>query len=61
MTPAADIEAAGIRNLDDVAGFTPGLTFSNLFGEFLPVPVIRGMAPTAISNAVSPGHHPVGP
>jgi iron complex outermembrane receptor protein len=42
------IEHAGIRNLDDIAALTPGLTFSNVFGEFLPVPVIRGMAPTAI-------------
>jgi iron complex outermembrane receptor protein len=42
------IGAAGIRNLDDVAALTPGLTFSNVFGEVLPVPVIRGLAPTAI-------------
>lgn len=39
------IEARGITNLDDVAAFTPGLTFSNLIGEFLPAPVIRGVAP----------------
>ncbi len=45
---ANTIERAGIQNLDDVAALTPGLTFSNVFGEFLPVPVIRGMAPTAI-------------
>ena len=45
---AEDIERAGIRSLTDVAAFTPGLTFSSLFGEFLPVPVIRGVAPTAI-------------
>ena len=45
---AAEIQAAGIDNLDDVANFTPGMTFSNLLGEFLPVPVIRGIAPTAI-------------
>ncbi len=45
---AAEIESAGIENLDDVANFTPGLTFSNLLGEFLPVPVIRGIAPTAV-------------
>jgi len=42
------LERAGISSLADVAAFTPGLTFSNLFGEFLPVPVIRGVAPTAI-------------
>ncbi len=45
---ADGIERRGISSLADVAAFTPGLTFSNLFGEFLPVPVIRGVAPTAI-------------
>jgi len=45
---AQEIEQARIEDLNDIAAFTPGLTFSNLFGEFLPVPVIRGMAPTAI-------------
>ncbi|MDH3511188.1 MAG: TonB-dependent receptor [Gammaproteobacteria bacterium] len=45
---AGQIEAAGIEGLDDVAAFTPGLTFSNLYGEFLAVPVIRGVAPTAV-------------
>lgn len=43
-----EIEAAGLDSLDDVAAMTPGLTFSNLYGEFLAVPVIRGIAPTAI-------------
>jgi iron complex outermembrane receptor protein len=42
------IEERGIRNLDDIAAQTPGLTFSNLIGEFLPVPVIRGVAPVNI-------------
>ncbi|MDW8258029.1 MAG: TonB-dependent receptor [Gammaproteobacteria bacterium] len=42
------IESQGIRNLDDIAALTPGLTFSNLIGEFLPVPVIRGVAPVNI-------------
>jgi iron complex outermembrane recepter protein len=45
---AFEIERAGIRNLDDLAAHTPGLTFSNVFGDILPVPVIRNMAPTAI-------------
>ncbi|MDP6651645.1 MAG: TonB-dependent receptor, partial [Gammaproteobacteria bacterium] len=45
---AEGMERAGISSLADVAAFTPGLTFSNLFGEFLPVPVIRGISPTAI-------------
>ena len=47
---AADIQSAGIENLEDVANFTPGMTFSNLIGEFLPVPVIRGIAPTAVQD-----------
>lgn len=42
---AEAIEQRGITSLDDVAAFTPGLTFSNLIGEFLPAPVIRGVAP----------------
>lgn len=45
---ARTIGHAGMRSLDDVAALTPGLTFSNVFGEMLPVPVIRGLAPTAI-------------
>lgn len=45
---AESIEARGIANLDDVAAFTPGLTFSNVLGEFLPAPVIRGVAPIDI-------------
>jgi iron complex outermembrane receptor protein len=43
-----EIESAFIRNLDDVANLTPGLSFFNAQGEFLPVPVIRGVAPTDI-------------
>jgi len=42
------IEERGIRNLDDVAANTPGLQFSNVQGEFLPSPVIRGVAPIDI-------------
>lgn len=42
------IEQKGIRSLDDVAANTPGLTFSNLQGELLPAPVIRGVAPINI-------------
>lgn len=45
---AATIEAAGIRDLYDVAALTPGLSFFNAQGEFLAVPVIRGVAPTDI-------------
>ena len=47
---AEEIESASIDNLDDIANLTPGMTFSNLLGEFLPVPVIRGVAPTAVQN-----------
>ena len=47
---AAEIQAAGIENLNDIADLTPGMTFSNLIGEFLPVPVIRGIAPTAVQD-----------
>lgn len=39
------IEQKGIRNLDDIAAATPGLTFSDVQAGFLPVPVIRGFAP----------------
>lgn len=45
---SATIAAAGITNLNDVAALTPGLSFFNAQGEFLPVPVIRGVAPTDI-------------
>ena len=47
---AGEIQAAGIENLNDVADLTPGMTFSNLIGEFLPVPVIRSIAPTAVQD-----------
>ena len=42
------IESKGITSLSDVAALTPGLSFFNAFGENLPVPVIRGIAPTDI-------------
>ena len=45
---SAQIESAGISNLQDVADLTPGLTFFNAFGENLPVPVIRGIVPQDI-------------
>jgi iron complex outermembrane receptor protein len=44
----AEIESAGIDNLEDIANLTPGLQFFNPIGEFLPVPIIRGVAPTDI-------------
>ncbi|MCU0760896.1 MAG: TonB-dependent receptor plug domain-containing protein [Steroidobacteraceae bacterium] len=46
---AEQIESRGIRNLDDIAQLTPGLQFSNVLGEFLPAPVIRGVAPVSIN------------
>lgn len=42
------IEAAGISDLKDIAGMTPGLQFYNALGEALPTPMIRGVAPTDI-------------
>jgi len=42
------IEKGGIRGIADVAAFTPGLSFANFFGEALPKPVIRGVAPVDI-------------
>ncbi|MCW5574213.1 MAG: TonB-dependent receptor [Steroidobacteraceae bacterium] len=40
---AADIEAAGIRDLRDVAALTPGLSFDTMIGEYLAIPTIRGL------------------
>ncbi len=45
---AKEIQRTGMQNLEDVAAFTPGLSFFNPIGEFLPTPVIRGIAPTDI-------------
>jgi iron complex outermembrane receptor protein len=45
---SVEIQEARIENLDDVAALTPGLNFFNPFGDILPVPVIRGIAPTDI-------------
>jgi len=45
---AEQIEDIAINNLDDVSNNTPGLTFFSPIGQFLPTPVIRGVAPTAI-------------
>lgn len=40
---AADIEAAGMQDLRDVAAHTPGLVFDTIFGEHLAIPTIRGL------------------
>ena len=45
---ADTIREARIRNLEDVAALTPGLSLFNPLGEFLPTPTIRGIAQTDI-------------
>ncbi len=40
------IENSGIRDLNDVARLTPGLNFTSVIGEFMPTPIIRGVAQT---------------
>ena len=47
------IEQANIRNIGDVAAQTPGLSFANFFGQELPKPVIRGVAPLDILGGES--------
>ena len=43
---AADIQDAGIRNVQDVASLTAGFNMSPLFGGDAAVPVIRGLSTT---------------
>lgn len=45
-----EMERIGIRDLQDVSQFTPGLTFQNINGT-LALPVIRGLAQTNITGA----------
>lgn len=40
------IQNEGINDLSDVARLTPGLGFTSVIGEFLPTPIIRGVAQT---------------
>jgi outer membrane receptor protein involved in Fe transport len=47
------IEKADIRDINDVASNTPGLSFANYFGQELPKPVIRGVAPLDILGGES--------
>ena len=42
------IEREGISDLNDIARLTPGLDFTSVIGEFLPTPIIRGVAQTDI-------------
>jgi outer membrane receptor protein involved in Fe transport len=41
---AAKIDQYGMKSIDDVARFTPGLSFSNAFGRSTERPVIRGLS-----------------
>lgn len=50
---AADIEAAGIRNLRDIAALTPGLNFDTLIGEYLAIPTIRGLTQNDVFGDVN--------
>jgi len=43
---AADIESAGLRNVEDVAALTPGFNVAPLFSGDAATPVIRGLATT---------------
>jgi outer membrane receptor protein involved in Fe transport len=45
---SSEIQRAGLITLNDVAAFTPGLSFFNPIGDFLPTPIIRGVAQTDI-------------
>lgn len=50
---AKDIEAAGIRDLSDVATQTPGLVFDTVIGEHLAIPTIRGLTQTDLFGDVN--------
>lgn len=43
---AADIESAGLRDVEDVAALTPGFNVASLFGGDAATPVIRGLSTT---------------
>lgn len=43
VTDAAAIESRGLQSIDDVARFTPGLSFSKAFGRATERPVVRGL------------------
>lgn len=43
---AADIESAGLRDVEDVAALTPGFNVAPLFGGDAATPVIRGLSTT---------------
>jgi iron complex outermembrane receptor protein len=47
---AADIEARGIESLQDVALFTPGLTYFDALNSALGTPVVRGIAQTNLNS-----------
>src|SRR5690625_4778221 len=41
---AAQVERAGVRNIDDIATLTPGLTYVSLQGSNYALPVMRGLS-----------------
>ncbi|MCB1676710.1 MAG: TonB-dependent receptor [Halioglobus sp.] len=43
---AADIDSAGLRDIEDVANLTPGFNLAPLFGGDTATPVIRGLSTT---------------
>jgi iron complex outermembrane receptor protein len=43
---AADLERAGVENVEDIARMTPGFVFAPLFGGDQSTPVIRGLSTT---------------
>ncbi|HPF27154.1 MAG TPA: TonB-dependent receptor [Steroidobacteraceae bacterium] len=47
---AADIESKGIESLQDVANFTPGLTYFDAIQSQLGTPVIRGISQTNLNS-----------
>ncbi|MCP5328342.1 MAG: TonB-dependent receptor [Sinobacteraceae bacterium] len=48
---ARQIENFGLRSLDAIASQTPGLTFANYSGGFLPTPVVRGVSQVNLSDS----------
>ena len=47
---SADIEQRGVQSLQDVAMFTPGLTYFDAIQSQLGTPVIRGLSQTNLNS-----------
>ena len=47
---AINLERGGIESLEDIANFTPGLTYQEFNGGGLGAPVIRGLAQTDVAS-----------